>query len=110
GSGLHDLMYKVYQMLQDIPMPEAIRQDEGRMTVVEAKPDFVIEKQEEGLWLVTGEKVEKLVIMTNWEHDESLRRLQNILTKIGLDAALRDAGARDGDVVQIADKEFDYAE
>lgn len=111
GSGLNELMYKVYHMLQDIPMPEIMQQqDEGKLTVVEATPDFVIEKQEDGLWLVTGEKVEKLVIMTNWEHDESLRRLQNILTKIGLDAALRDAGAKDGDVVQIGDREFDYAE
>lgn len=110
GDGLHDLMYKVYEILQDTPLPEPAKQDEIKHTVVTAAPDFEIEEVEEGLWRVTGEKVEKLVIMTNWEHDDSLRRLQNILTKIGLDAALKEAGAQDGDLVQIADKEFDYAE
>lgn len=110
GEGLHDLMYKVYEILQDTPLPEPAKQDEIKHTVVTAAPDFEIEEVEEGLWRVTGEKVEKLVIMTNWEHDDSLRRLQNILTKIGLDAALKEAGAQDGDLVQIADKEFDYAE
>lgn len=110
GEGLHELMYKVYEILQDTPLPEPAKQDEAKHTVVTAEPEFTIEKAEEGVWRVTGEKVEKLVIMTNWNHDDSLRRLQNILTKIGLDAALLKAGARDGDLVQIADKEFDYAE
>lgn len=110
GEGLHELMYKVYEILQDTPLPEPAKQNEAKHTVVTAEPEFTIEKAEEGVWRVTGEKVEKLVIMTNWNHDDSLRRLQNILTKIGLDAALLKAGARDGDLVQIADKEFDYAE
>lgn len=91
-------------------MPEPAKQDDTKITVVTAAPDFEIKEEEPGLWRVTGEKVEKLVIMTNWDHEDSLRRLQNILTKIGLDDALRKAGAQDGDLVQIADKEFDYAE
>ncbi len=110
GDGLHDLMYKVYEILQDTPLPEPAKQEEAKHTVVTAAPEFELEQVEEGLWRVTGEKVEKLVIMTNWNHEDSLRRLQNILTKIGLDDALRKAGAQDGDLVQIADKEFDYAE
>ena len=110
GQGLNELMYTVYEILQDTPMPEPAKQDDTKITVVTAAPDFEIKEEEPGLWRVTGEKVEKLVIMTNWDHEDSLRRLQNILTKIGLDAALRKAGAQDGDLVQIADKEFDYAE
>ena len=110
GAGLKELMYKVYEILQDTPLPEPAKEDEGRVTVVTTKPEFEINRDPDGVWRVTGEKVEKLVIMTNWEHDDSLRRLQNILTKIGLDAALRTAGAQDGDLVRIADKEFDYAE
>ncbi len=110
GAGLHELMYKVYDILQDTPLPEPAKADEGRLTVVTAQPEFELARDPDGAWRVTGEKVEKLVIMTNWQHDDSLRRLQNILTKIGLDAALRAAGAQDGDLVRIADKEFDYAE
>lgn len=113
GNGLNELMYKVYDILQDTPMPEEASPallDEGKVTRVQAEPEFTIEAAGEGVWRVTGEKIEKLVIMTDWQHDESLRRLQNILVKIGLDDALHKAGAVDGDLVQIADREFDYAE
>ena len=110
GKGLNELMYNVYEILQNTPLSEPAARSEARHTVVTAAPEFAIEREEDGLWRVTGDKVEKLVIMTNWEHDDSLRRLQNILTKIGLDDALRQAGAKDGDLIRIADKEFDYAE
>ncbi len=110
GAGLKELMYKVYALLQETPPPNIAPADDSKLTVVTAAPEFTLGRDPDGAWRVTGEKVEKLVIMTNWEHDDSLRRLQNILTKIGLDAALLRAGAKDGDLVRIADKEFDYAE
>lgn len=113
GSGLNELMYKVYEILQDTPMPSEpgqLDQEQGKITRVQAEPEFEITAAGEGVWRVTGEKIEKLVIMTDWQHDESLRRLQNILVKMGLDDALHKAGAVDGDLVQIADREFDYAE
>ncbi len=107
-------MYQVFEILQTTPMPQTVDltadEAEGKVTKVVAEPDFVIEPEENGVWRVTGSKIEKLVVMTDWEHEESLRRLQNILTKIGLDDALRQAGAQDGDLVQIANREFDYAE
>lgn len=114
GDGLHELMYQVFEILQTTPMPQTVDltadEAEGKVTKVVEEPDFVIESEENGVWRVTGSKIEKLVVMTDWEHEESLRRLQNILTKIGLDDALRQAGAQDGDLVQIANREFDYAE
>lgn len=116
GDGLRDLMYHVFEILQTTPLPllpdMTAEGDEaqGRLTRVEAEPEFVITQAEPGVWQVSGQKLERLVVMTDWEYEESLRRLQNILTKIGLDAALREAGAQDGDLVQIAGREFDYAE
>ena len=109
-------MYQVFDILQTTPLPALFDADAesdtagGKLTKVEDEPEFVISQPEPGLWQVSGQKLEKLVIMTDWEHEDSLRRLQNILTKIGLDAALREAGAQDGDLVQIAGREFDYAE
>lgn len=116
GDGLRDLMYQVFEILQTTPLPllsdMTLEGDEaqGKLTRVEAEPEFVITQAEPGVWQVSGQKLERLVVMTDWEYEESLRRLQNILTKIGLDAALREAGAQDGDLVQIAGREFDYAE
>ena len=116
GEGLRELMYQVFEILQTTPLPvlpdmqDTEDESLGKLTKVVAEPEFVITQAEPGVWQVTGKKLEKLVVMTDWEYEASLRRLQNILTKIGLDAALREAGAQDGDLVQIAGREFDYAE
>ncbi len=110
GEGLQKLMYQAYDLLQHAPMPASVAAEENKVIKVEAKPDFEINRDDDGTWVVTGEKVEKLVIMTDWESDASLRRLQHILTKNGVDGALREAGAKDGDLVRIANQEFDYAE
>ena len=109
-------MYQVIEIVQTTPSPvlpdmqDTEDESLGKLTKVVAEPEFVITQAEPGVWQVTGKKLEKLVVMTDWEYEASLRRLQNILTKIGLDAALREAGAQDGDLVQIAGREFDYAE
>ena len=48
--------------------------------------------------------------MTNIDHDESMLRLQRIMTKMGLDQALRDAGVVHGDTVVIGKREFDFSD
>ena len=110
GQGLRKLMYAAYDRLQTIPVPKGVSDEEQKLTKVEDKPEFEVLAEEPGVWRVTGEKVEKLIIMTNWEREASLKRLQHILTKIGVDEALRKAGAQDGDLVQIANREFDFAD
>lgn len=110
GMGLKKLMYTVYDRLQDAPEPFGVVDDsEMKVTRVEPKSEFEVGRDIDGAWLVTGEKVEKLVIMTDWSREESLKRLSHILTKIGVDEALRNAGAKDGETVRIADKEFDFS-
>ncbi|WP_279153746.1 Obg family GTPase CgtA, partial [Thomasclavelia cocleata] len=51
-----------------------------------------------------------MVAMTSLVSDDSLKRLLIKLRNMGVDEALRDAGAKDGDNVTIADFEFDYFE
>ena len=58
--------------------------------------------------MVEGERVEKLVRMTNFQYDESIRRFAHILKEMGVDDALRAKGAKAGDTVRILDMEFDF--
>ena len=61
-------------------------------------------------WVITGEKVEKLLKMTKFNTDESALRFANKLKRLGVDDELRRLGACDGDNVRILDFEFDYKE
>lgn len=109
GMGVNDLMWKAYHMLKDVPIPSGISAD-MKITKPVTEKLFTVTKDEKGIWQVTGKRVERLVIMTNWDHEDSLRRLQNILVKMGIDEAMREAGVQDGDDVEIAGKEFTYSE
>ncbi len=61
-----------------------------------------------GVFAVEGRGVERMVIMTEWENEEALAFLQKRLVKAGVESALLDAGARDGDEIRIAGRCFDF--
>jgi len=110
GEGLKSLMYHAYELLKEAPKPAPVSADEMKTVKVEAKEDFTVTKDEDGVWVVQGERIEKLIIMTDWESDASVRRVQHIMNKMGIDDGLRKAGAKDGDPVRIGDIEFDFAD
>jgi GTPase len=73
------------------------------------KPDFYIQK-EDGVFVLKGDKIERLFKMTNFEYEEAARRFARTLRHMGVDDALRKQGAQDGDTVRITDYEFEFTE
>lgn len=73
-------------------------------------PDFEINWDADGVWVLTGEKLLKLFEMTDLMHDESLMRFARQLRGMGVDEALRQQGAKNGDTVQIEKFTFEFAE
>ncbi|MGP4117609.1 GTPase ObgE [Levilactobacillus zymae] len=71
-------------------------------------PDFTITRDPDGIWILSGDKLEKLFKMTDVTHDESLLRFARQMRGMGVDNALRDKGAQNGDTVQIDDFSFEY--
>ena len=63
-----------------------------------------------GNWQITGKKIERMVAMTSLVSDDSLKRLLIKMRNMGVDDALRNAGAQDGDNVAIGEFEFDFYE
>ena len=48
----------------------------------------------DGTWMVEGRRVERLVAQTDFENDESARRFQRELARLGIVDALRALGRR----------------
>jgi GTP-binding protein len=48
--------------------------------------------------------------MTYWDNEEAIRRFQRLLARIGVDEALRRAGARTGDRVTIGEYELEWVD
>jgi GTPase len=57
---------------------------------------------------VRGERIERWVVMTDLDNEEGVRYLQGRLARAGVEKALIEAGARQGDPVGIAGLVFDF--
>ena len=71
------------------------------------KKPFTIHK-ENLVWVIEGEKIEKLFKMTRFNEDESVLRFSNILKKMGVEDELERLGAKRGDEVKILDYIFNF--
>lgn len=61
-----------------------------------------------GVYVVSGEDVERLALRTDWENEEGVERFQRELERRGVLKALRRAGAGPGDEVRIGETAFDF--
>ncbi len=63
---------------------------------------------EDGVYIVTGARVRKIVGSTNFDDYESMQYFQRALIKCGAIKALKKAGIQEGDTVHIYGVEFDF--
>jgi GTP-binding protein len=108
GEGVRDLLFAVYTTIGATPMPEVAAPDVPRFVLTPHEP-FTIAVDAAGVFVVGGERVERLAAMTDFDSDEGLGRFEAILAKMGIEKRLREMGAREGDTVRIAGYEFDYS-
>jgi GTP-binding protein len=70
-------------------------------------PDFWrVTSEEDGIFRVTGERIEGFARRTNFDQDDGVARLRDILRKTGVARELRRQGAQDGDTIRIGDAEL----
>ncbi|WP_159592300.1 GTPase ObgE [Streptococcus halichoeri] len=114
-QGLDNLMNATAELLEKAP--EFLLYDESDMETEEVyygyeaqERPFVISRADDASWVLSGEKLEKLFVMTNMERDESIMKFARQLRGMGVDDALRERGARDGDLVRIGKFEFEFVD
>lgn len=103
GEGLDALRAAVGAILPDA---ETLAEPPDPAGVVvhrlEAAGDgFTLERDEDGVFLVHGKRIERLAVQTNFDNEESAERFQRELRRLGVDPALRRAGVRPGDEVRV---------
>lgn len=69
---------------------------------------FEIANMGNGVWEVTGERVERAVQMASLNTDDGFKNFAIKMRNYGVDEALRAAGCQDGDLVRILDFEFQF--
>ncbi|UXC62767.1 GTPase ObgE [Ligilactobacillus agilis] len=115
-QGLEALMLRTADLLAQTPKFETVAEKELKQAgyykfeADEAEAPFTISRDADATWILGGAKLEKLFKMTNLEHDESMMRFARQLRGMGVDDALRERGAKNGDLVRIGDFTFEFVE
>jgi GTP-binding protein len=108
-EGLKELMYAlgelVAQQRADTPVVEPTRIVIRPRAVNDA--GFTID-HEDGAYVVRGTQVERWVRQTNFDNEEAVGYLADRLNRLGVEDALKKAGADPGDLVRIGEREFDW--
>lgn len=109
-EGIDAVLYAVADALETAP--DFFNQEEEQESVLytykeEEKP-FTIHNKGNGVWEVTGKKVERLVQMASFTTDDGFQRFALQIRNMGIDDALREAGCEDGDTVRLYEFEFEF--
>lgn len=113
-QGIDSLIQGTQTILNETEFIPVVEEETQTMTTIyeldEEESDFNIDKVDEYTWIITGERIEKLVSMTNMAYDESIARFARQMRGMGIDDALRARGAKAGDVVEISGIKFDFVD
>lgn len=111
-KNLDQLLYKAADILETAEFISLYEEDEFVDNKVyemnENDPLFDIQLSDDNVYIITGNIIERLFKMTNFNQHESIRRFSKMLRKYGVDKRLRELGVKDGDVVRILDFEFEF--
>lgn len=111
NEGIDDALIEIANKLDETSEEPLYSEDNFESHVLykfKEEPTFEIYKDND-VYVVTGEKIEKLLKMTKFT-DEGARRFANKLRKMGVDDRLREMGIQEGDYVRILDYEFEFRE
>ncbi len=111
-QGVRELLLEAYELAQETPAAP-VEPEQEELPVYrpdEEREAFEIARDPDGVLRVRGEGVERSAAMTYWEYNESVRRFQKLLERIGVEAALREAGVETGDSVRIGEYELEWQE
>lgn len=106
GQDVRKVLGRAAQELAQLPEP--MKSEELPVYRPSADPrEFHVEREDHA-WRLTGVSIERAAAMTYWEHDQSVRRFQRMLQRLGVDVALRKAGVKHGDTVRIGEFELEW--
>ncbi|SCH30663.1 Spo0B-associated GTP-binding protein [uncultured Clostridium sp.] len=112
GKGLKELLYYVRELLDQAPQEAIVFEQEffpGEELVYENLPYTVAKsEEEEGVFIVEGPRIEKMLGYTNLDSEKGFAFFQNFLKNTGILKELEQAGIQEGDTVRMYGLAFEY--
>lgn len=115
-ENIDQLLYEIANTLESVKDIDfnAEEDDPGVNRVVykhtPSQDKFTISRDDDGAYVVSGNAIERLFKMTDFNSDPAVRRFARQMRSMGIDDALRERGAENGDIVRILGGEFEFVE
>lgn len=110
GKGVKELLYAVSEMLQNLDDKPVVFEREFYPENVISNEPYTVSKSEdeEGVYLVEGPRIERMLGYTNLESEKGFDFFQKFLKNNGILDELEALGIQEGDTVRMYALEFDY--
>ena len=118
-QGLKEVLRALRKQVEDFRSlqneAEDNEEDEGIAIISLSKEDinkawFVEFNEEEGVYEVFGDKIEKFARRTNFMNIHGVNRLRDILRKMGIEHELRRMGAENSSIISISGNQFELVD
>ncbi len=108
-KGVDNLINDIFDKLEELPQAEPLEYEAFYYEEAD-KNSFHISRMDDGAFYVEGGLIDLLVRNVILSEYESFRYFQKCLKEKGVISSLRKHGAKEGDIVRIADIEFEFVE
>ncbi len=106
-QGFEPLLDAVIALMATLPAPQRF---EEHPLEEEAVPTGFEVRKEQGIYVVEGPSIQQLINSVNFDSAESMLWFHNTMRRWGIIDALREAGAGEGDTIEMEDMAFDFIE
>ena len=111
GQGVEELLREIYNILQTLPKETTEYASEIDINLIKEENEPInIYIDEDGVFVVEGKAIDKMLGYTNLETEKGFRFFQNYIEEEGINAELKKLGIQEGDVVRVGYLEFEYTE
>lgn len=108
GTGIREMLYAVRALVTEQRKVAAEQEgaEEAAIPVLRLADTEAAWKvtEEDGVFLVTGARIEQFAARTNFDNEEAVQRLRDIMKKMGILHELVRRGIEPDQIIQIADK------
>ena len=107
-DGVEELIDYVTKILKTLPKEELIEIEDKIVYTLEDKKDEWHIEEKNGVFIVTGKAIERLMGRINIEDNESMYYLQKSLKNMGVEDKLKEMGVCEGDTVILDEWELEW--
>ncbi len=108
GQGVKELLYALKDLLDQAGSEPEVYEPEYVPSTVRAEDPYTVTVDEDGVYVVEGPRIEKMLGYTNLESEKGFDFFQKFLKSNGILDDLKKLGIKDGDTVRIYGLQFDY--